>query len=158
MDKTANLLRVQPIRSPDGSNSPTRWQQLCTVAQTKSLIPSDPAVIAALAGRHAAHNSALNHFATVTKPRQGLCRLLHGVAGSDRALLFEPEVEPSPCDSLETDIRVDAVLRKAAARAARLAGLPQAPTSHIKVPPGLLGLSGAQPATAQQLQVINMPD
>lgn len=156
MEHEEYLPRLQPSCSPDSSDSPTRWQKLRTVAQTTSLVPSDPVVCAALAGRHAAQmqNSALNHFTTVTKPRQK-AQLLQYIVGSDRALLFEPDAEPSPCDSLETDLQVDAVLRKATARAVRLAGLPQAPPRHSRMLAGLVGASDAQPAmTAGRHQVI----
>ena len=150
MEHQSDVPRLQPSCSPDSSDSPTRWQKLRTLVQTKSLMPADPstAAVSAFAGRHAAqmHNSALNHFATVTKPCQRAAQLLHGGA-TDRArtaLLFDPDIESSPIDSLETELQVEAVLRKAAARAACMAGLPQAPPCHSKVLAGLVHPSAAR--------------
>ena len=130
-NETADLPSLQPSCSPVNSDSPTRWQKLRVSVQTRSLLPLNlnAAVIPAFAGRQAAHmhNSALNRFATVSKPRQPANLLLHGATANDRAraaLLFQPEVEPTLLDSVEADIQVEAVLRKATARAACLAGLP----------------------------------
>lgn len=148
MEQQSDVPRLQPSCSPDSSDSPTRWQKLRTLVQTKSLMPADPSTaVPAFAGRHAAqmHNSALNHFATVTKPRQRAERLQHGGATerARTALLFDPDIESSPIDSLETDLQVEAVLRKATARAACMAGLPQAPPCHSKVLAGLVHPSEA---------------
>lgn len=159
----ADLPRLQPSCSPDSNDSPTRWQKLRTLVQTKSLMPADPnsAIIPAFASRHPTHmhNSALNHFATVTKPRQKPHHLRHDAAGTDRAratLLFEPEIEPGPVDSLETDLQVEAVLRKATARAARMAGLPQAPPCQSTLLAGLAYPSNTRVApTAGYRQVLN---
>ena len=160
----ADLPRLQPSCSPDSNDSPTRWQKLRTLVQTKSLMPADPnsAVVPAFASRHPAHMHilALNHFATVTKPRQRPHHLLHDAAGSDRArtaLLFEPEIEPGPVDSLETDLQVEAVLRKAAARAARMAGLPQAPPCQRRALAGQTCPSNTCLAPAAECrQVLNL--
>ena len=135
--------RLQPSCSPDTSEGIaelTRWQKLRSLAQTKSLLPSSAPnqAIAAYSGLHANHvaSSPLDQFAApaMQYPNLAAVRTQPGQLASARArLLLQSQHEGTMTDSLDTDLQVEAVLRKAASRAACLAGLPRAPPSRSKV-------------------------
>ena len=135
--------RLQPSCSPDTSEGIaelTRWQKLRSLAQTKSLLPSSAPnqAIAAYSGLHANHvaSSPLDQFAApaMQYPNLAAVPTQPGQLASARArLLLQSQHEGTMTDSLDADLQVEAVLRKAASRAACLAGLPRAPPSRSKV-------------------------
>ncbi len=137
------LPMLQSSCSPEnseGSGELTRWQRLRTLAQTKSLLPaSAPSkAMTAYGGPHTIHvtSSPLDHFATPAMPHQDLAIAPRkpGQLASVRARsLLQSQRESIVSDSLDADLQVEAVLRKAAGRAACLAGLPKAPPSQNKV-------------------------
>ena len=116
---------------------PTRWQRLRAVAQTRSLLPSDTAVssmaLASNGGPYALHvaSSPLDHFVIGSCHHQGtgtLSRPAQATSARARVLLRSQHVS-GVTDSLDADLQVEAVLQRAAKRAACLAGLPRAPSS-----------------------------
>ena len=140
---TPQLPTLQSSCSPDNSDATaelTRWQRLRGLAQTKSLLPpSAPSRAIAVGGSpHASHtaSSRLDHFKIPAMAPQDLAVVLRqpGKFASARARsLLESQHVISISDSLDADLQVEAVLRKAAARAACLAGLPKEPASQCKV-------------------------
>ena len=137
------LPNLQPSCSPEASEEGaelTRWQRLRSLAQTKSLLPSATigTAIAAFDGNHAIHiaSSPLDLYARPAVPHHslGVGPRHPGQLASARARsLLQRQPAGAVTDSLDADLQVEAVLQKAAGRAACLAGLPRAPPSHSKV-------------------------
>ena len=124
----------------EGAAELTRWQKLRSLAQTKSLLPSSAPTqaIAAYSGLRANHvaSSPLDQFAApaMQYPNLAAVHTQPGQLASARARsLLQSQHEATMTDSLDADLQVEAVLRKAASRAACLAGLPRAPPSRSKV-------------------------
>lgn len=122
--------------SPDMHAEPTRWQRLRAVAQTRSLLPSHTAVSsmahASSDGLYALHvaSSPLDHDTIDSCPHQAtgtLSRPDQAASARARVLLRSQHVS-GVIDSLDADLQVEAVLQRAANRAACLAGLPRAPS------------------------------
>lgn len=137
------LPKLQPSCSPEASEEGaelTRWQRLRSLAQTKSLLPSatlDKA-IAAFGGHHAIHiaSSPLDLPARPAVPHHSLGvgpRQFGQLASATARSLLQCQPGGAVTDSLDADLQVEAVLRKAAGRAVCLAALPSARPSHSKV-------------------------
>ena len=131
---------LQSSCSPDGSEGLaqlTRWQKLRNLAQTKSLLPaSAPSNAIALCGDLNAMLVASlpqDHLAAPGQSCDHLALVLRqpGKLASVRAqTLLQSQRDSTVSDSLDADLQVEAVLRKAAARATHLAGFPKAPQSQ----------------------------
>ncbi len=137
------LPKLQPSCSPEASEEGaelTRWQRLRSLAQTKSLLPSATLdkPIAAFGGHHAINiaSSPLDLYARPAVPHHGLgvgSRQPGQLASARARSLLQCQPAGAVTDSLDADLQVEAVLRKAAGRAVCQAGLPRAPPSHSKV-------------------------
>ena len=159
--QTSELPHLESSCSPGSTEmdaEPTRWQRLRAVAQTRSLLPSDTAIkaLATNDGPYALHvaSSPLSHFAIDSLPPQGIGTLVRPAqAASARArVLLQSQHVSGVIDSLDADLQVEAVLQKAANRAACLAGLPKAPSCSSKVLAALQPHSPASvPATDQKV-------
>ena len=157
--QTSELPQLESSCSPGSAEmyvEPTRWQRLRAVAQTRSLLPSETAIKALPTndGPYALHvsSSPLSHFAIDSLPPQGTGTLNRPAqAASARArVLLQSQHVCGVTDSLDADLQVEAVLQKAANRAARLAGLPKAPPCSSKVLAALQPCSPATVAAADQ--------
>ena len=137
------LPKLQPSCSPEASEEGvelTRWQRLRSLAQTKSLLPSATLdkTIAAFGGHHAINiaSSPLDLYARPAVQHHGLdvgSRQPGQLASARARSLLHCQPADAVTDSLDADLQVEAVLRKAAGRAVCQAGLPRAPPSHSKV-------------------------
>ncbi len=137
------LPKLQPSCSPEASEEGaelTRWQRLRSLAQTKSLLPSTTTgtAIAAYGGHHAIHiaSSPLDLYARPAVPHHSLgvgSRQPGQLASARARSLLQCQPAGAVTDSLDADLQVETVLRKAAGRAVCQAGLPRAPPSHSKV-------------------------
>ena len=137
------LPKLQPSCSPEASEEGaelTRWQRLRSLAQTKSLLSSATLdkTIAAFGGHDAIHiaSSPLDLYARPAVPHYGLgvgSRQPGQLASARARSLLQSQPAGAVTDSLDADLQVEAVLRKAAGRAVCQAGLPRAPPSHSKV-------------------------
>lgn len=147
MDAVCQMSEMPCLQSSCSPGSPemhaelTRWQRLRAVAQTRSLLPSDSAMSAMAPasndGPYALHvaSSPLDHYLVDSCPHQGtgtLSRPTQGASARARVLLRSQHVS-GVTDSLDADLQVEAVLQRAANRAACLAGLPRAPSCGSKV-------------------------
>lgn len=157
--QTSELPHLESSCSPGSTEmyaGPTRWQRLRAVAQTRSLLPSDTAIqaLATNDGPYVLHvaSSPLSHFAIGSLPPQGTSTLVRPTqAASARArLLLRSQHVTGATDSLDADLQVEAVLQKAATRAACLAGLPKAPLCSSKVLAALQPHSPASVPAADQ--------
>ncbi|KAA6424263.1 MAG: hypothetical protein FRX49_05475 [Trebouxia sp. A1-2] len=140
---TLTLPKLQPSCSPEASEEGaelTRWQRLRSLAQTKSLLSSATLdkTIAAFGGHDIIHiaSSPVDLYARPAVPHHGLgvgSRQPGQLASARARSLLQCQDAGAVTDSLDTDLQVEAVLRKAAGRAVCQAGLPRAPASHSKV-------------------------
>ena len=140
--QTPELPHLQSSCSPENAETyaePTRWQRLRASAQTQSLLPADTAIkaLTTYEGPYALHVSSLplSHFAIGSLPPQdtGILSKPAQVASARARVLLQSQHISGVTDSLDADLQVEAVLQKAANRAACLAGLPRAPSSCSKV-------------------------
>lgn len=157
--QTSELPHLQSSCSPGSTEmyvEPTRWQRLRAVAQTQTLLPSDTAIqaIATRDAPYALHvaSSPLSHFAIDSLPPQGAVIGPVQAASARARVLLQSQHVSGVTDSLDADLQVEAVLQKAANRAACLAGLSKAPSCSTKVLTTLQPHSSARvPAADQQV-------
>ena len=164
MDKvcqTSELPHLESSCSPGSTEmyvEPTRWQRLCAGAQTQCLLPSDTAIkaLATNDGPHALHvaSSPLSHFAIDSLLPQDTGTFIRPdqAASAQARVLLQSQHVSGVTDSLDADLQVEAVLQKAANRAACLAGLSKAPSCRSTVLAALHTYSSASvPAADQQV-------
>lgn len=124
--------------SPEVYAQPTKWQKLRAVAQSQSLLPANAASKALLAygGNHTLHvaSSPLDHLNVPVLDHSDadfLRQPAHPASAKARLLLKSQHVS-GVTDSLDADLQVEAVLRKAASRAAHMAGMQRESSPRIK--------------------------
>ena len=123
--------------SPEIHAQPTKWQKLRAVAQSQSLLPAHAASKSLLAYGvdHALHiaSSSLDHLnvSVLQYPDTYLLRQPAHLASAKAKLLLKSQHVSGVTDSLDADLQVEAVLRKAASRAAHMAGMPRVPSPRI---------------------------
>lgn len=146
VSQPAELPRLESSCSPENAETyaePTRWQRLRAVAQTQSLLPADSATkaLAVDDGPYALHvaSSPLSHFAIDSLLYQdtGILTRPAQIESARARVLLQSQHISGVTDSLDADLQVEAVLRKAANQAACLAGLPRAASRCNKALPGL---------------------
>ncbi|KAL3139777.1 hypothetical protein ABBQ38_004080 [Trebouxia sp. C0009 RCD-2024] len=138
------LPHLESSCSPENADAyaePTRWQRLRAVAQTRSLLPADAAIkaLAVEEGPYALHvaSSPLSHFDSLPYQDIGILSRPTQIESARARVLLQSQHVSGVTDSLDADLQVEAVLRKAANQAACLAGLPRAPPRRSKVLAGL---------------------
>ena len=135
------LPMLQSSKSPDSSEGIaqlTRWQRLRTLAQTKSLLPaaaaSDTIAMCSNLDTGMMASSPIDQLAAQSQENLALILRQPGKLAAARArTMLQSQQEIAISDSLDADLQVDAVLRKAAARAVHLAGFPKVFAAHGKV-------------------------
>lgn len=135
-----DLPHLESSCSPENADAyaePTRWQRLRAVAQSQNLLPTDTAIkaLAVEEGPYALHvaSSPLTHFDSLPDQNIGILNRPTQIESTRARVLLHSQHISGVIDSLDADLQVEAVLRKAANQAACLAGLPRAPPRCSKV-------------------------
>ena len=140
--ESSEMPRLQLSCSPENPEAlvePTRWQRLRVLAHSQSLLTAGAASTALVA------YGATETLRTASSPlERNTAQLLpymhthllrtpaHLASAKAKLLLQASQVNELLTDSIDADLQVEAVLCKAAARAAHLAGLPQAASGRSK--------------------------